>query len=55
MQQITAPDDSPAADWERTLYTFLAEKRTALWLTADNPDLRSDAPRLLWARWQDAR
>jgi site-specific recombinase XerD len=26
MQQITAPDDSPAAGWERTLYAFLAEK-----------------------------
>jgi site-specific recombinase XerD len=26
MQQITAPDESPAAGWERTLYAFLAEK-----------------------------
>jgi integrase/recombinase XerD len=26
MQQITAPDGSPAAGWERTLYAFLAEK-----------------------------
>ena len=26
MEQITAPDDSPAAGWERTLYAFLAEK-----------------------------
>ena len=26
MQQITAPDESAAAGWERTLYAFLAEK-----------------------------
>jgi len=26
MHQITAPDESPAAGWERTLYAFLAEK-----------------------------
>jgi site-specific recombinase XerD len=26
MQQITAPDDSPTAGWQRTLYAFLAEK-----------------------------
>jgi hypothetical protein len=26
MQQITAPDDSPTAGWERTRYAFLAEK-----------------------------
>ena len=26
MQHITAPDDSPAASWERTLYAFLSEK-----------------------------
>jgi site-specific recombinase XerD len=26
MHQITAPDDSPAVGWERTLYAFLAEK-----------------------------
>ncbi len=26
MYQITTPDESPAAGWERTLYAFLAEK-----------------------------
>jgi integrase/recombinase XerC len=26
MQQITAPDDSPTAGWQRTLYAFLTEK-----------------------------
>ena len=26
MYQITSPDESTAAGWERTLYAFLAEK-----------------------------
>ncbi|HEU0075521.1 MAG TPA: hypothetical protein VFS30_16070 [Dehalococcoidia bacterium] len=26
MQQITAPDESTAAGWERTLYAFLSER-----------------------------